>query len=131
MSSREGMAQNDKAWRTLATARFLLIDNDLSLSPSQNHVFCMIFCPHVLLLQCVLTCKTCHALSSLGVGRIAQCVCCMCRVAASTNLQFSIKLQRNGESNTNELSTENKHHESMLEELSEQIATETNIKHLC
>jgi hypothetical protein len=66
-SSREGMAPNDKAGRTLATARFPIGHNDSLSSPSQNHAFCWIFYPCILLLQRILTHKTCHALSSSGI----------------------------------------------------------------
>jgi hypothetical protein len=46
---------------------FLLFYNDFSCSPTQTHVFCMVSYPCELLSQCMLTRKTCHALSSLGV----------------------------------------------------------------
>jgi hypothetical protein len=46
---------------------FLVFYNDFLFSHSRHHAFCMVFYPCILLLQCVLTRKTCHALSSLGV----------------------------------------------------------------
>jgi hypothetical protein len=52
----------------------VISDKDLSFSPFQNHVCCMVFYPCMLLLQCVLTCKTCHASSSLGVVLAALAV---------------------------------------------------------
>ena len=65
-SSREGMAQNEKAWRTLELHVFNVFYNDCLFSHSRNHAFCMVFYPCILLLQRVLTRKTCHASSSLG-----------------------------------------------------------------
>jgi hypothetical protein len=63
-----------KAWRRtirhgapLQLHAFLELYNDFSLSPFRNHALCTVFYPCTLLLQCVLTRKTCHALSSLGV----------------------------------------------------------------
>jgi hypothetical protein len=70
--STESTCPAEQAWRhttrhgaPLQLHVFLVCYNDFSFSPSQNHVFCMVFCPHVLF-QCILTRKTCHALPSLG-----------------------------------------------------------------
>jgi hypothetical protein len=72
--SAESTCPAEKAWRhmirhgaPLQLHIFLAIYNEFSLSPSQNHAFCVVFYPRILLLQCVLTRKTCHGLSSLGV----------------------------------------------------------------
>jgi hypothetical protein len=46
---------------------FIVCYEDLSFSHSRNHASRMVFYPCILLLQCVLTRKRCHALSSLGV----------------------------------------------------------------
>jgi hypothetical protein len=72
--STESTCPAEKAWhhtiRHGAPLQLHVFDvsyNDFSLSPSQNRAFRMVFFPCILLLQCVLTRKTCHALSSLGV----------------------------------------------------------------
>jgi hypothetical protein len=46
---------------------FIASYNDVSFSSSRNHAFCVVFCPRVLLVQCILTRETYHALSTLGV----------------------------------------------------------------
>jgi hypothetical protein len=69
----------EEAWRNkirhgapLQLHIFFVFCNDFSFSHSRNHAFCMVFYPCMLLLQCVLTRKTCHALSSLGVVLLMQ-----------------------------------------------------------
>jgi hypothetical protein len=44
---------------------FLICHNDSLFLHPRNHGFCMVLCPCISLLQCILTCKTCQALSAL------------------------------------------------------------------